>query len=112
MSITATVNGEQVRWKDAKRYLWLLGLVVPLLPFGAARWVEQSGLSVFWWSGPIWILVMIPLLDWVFGTDRSNPPDWAVEPLSPGPLLPVVHLPVPAAAVRRAGVRVLDRHHP
>ncbi len=82
MSITATVNGEQVRWKDAKRYLWLLGLVVPLLPFGAARWVEQSGLSVFWWSGPVWVLVMIPLLDWVFGTDRSNPPDWAVEPLS------------------------------
>jgi alkane 1-monooxygenase len=26
--------------------------------------------------------VIIPLLDWVFGTDRSNPPDWAVEQLA------------------------------
>lgn len=82
MAVTATVDDRTVRWRDHKRYLWLLGLVVPLLPFGAARWVDRLDMDVFWWIGPIWVLAIIPLLDWVFGEDRSNPPDWAVEPLA------------------------------
>ena len=82
MSITRTVDGRTTTWKDSKRYLWLLGLVVPLLPFGAAREAERFGLDVFWYLGPIWVLALIPLLDLVFGTDRSNPPEWAVEPLA------------------------------
>jgi alkane 1-monooxygenase len=82
-TISTTVDGTEVRWKDHKRYLWLLGLVVPLLPFGAARWVQDpSWAQIFWFSGPIWILVMIPVLDKVFGEDRTNPPDWAVDQLS------------------------------
>ena len=82
-TLTTTIDGEQVTWKDRKRYLWLLGLVVPLLPFGASRWLDHSGWAeIFWFSGPIWILVMIPLLDWIFGTDRSNAPDWAVDQLA------------------------------
>jgi len=82
MSITTTLDGRTVTWRDSKRYLWLLGLVVPLLPFGAAREAERFGLEIFWWLGPIWVLLIIPLLDTVFGSDRSNPPDWAVEPLA------------------------------
>lgn len=83
MSITATVDGETRTWTDRKRYLWLLGLVVPLLPFGAWRWADvHDGPSILWWSGPIWILVIIPLLDLLLGEDRSNPPEWAVEQLS------------------------------
>jgi alkane 1-monooxygenase len=82
-TITATVDGQQVRWKDHKRYLWLLGLVVPLLPFGAANWVGYGGWAqIFWFSGPIWILVMIPLLDRIFGEDRTSAPDWAVDQLA------------------------------
>jgi alkane 1-monooxygenase len=81
-TITATVDDRTVSWKDSKRYLWLLGLVVPLLPFAAAREVERFGLDIFWWIGPIWVLVLIPVLDAIFGADRSNPPEWAVEPLS------------------------------
>jgi len=79
---TVTDDGTEVRWRDRKRYLWLFGLVVPLLPFGSANWVRDSGLEIFYWSGPFWILVMIPLLDLIFGSDRSNAPDWAVEQLS------------------------------
>jgi alkane 1-monooxygenase len=81
-TITATVDDRTVRWRDSKRYLWLLGLVVPLLPFGAYRNVELTGWSIGWWFGPIWILILIPILDTIFGEDRSNPPDWAVEPLA------------------------------
>ncbi len=82
MAITAIVDDRKVTWRDRKRYLWLLGLVVPLLPFAAAGRAESTGWEVFWWFGPIWVLVLIPLLDWIFGEDRSNPPEWAVEPLS------------------------------
>ena len=66
-TLTTTIDGQVVRWKDHKRYQWLFGLVVPLLPFGAAQWVDFSGWSnIFWYSGPIWILVMIPILDRIF----------------------------------------------
>ena len=82
MSITTTLDGRTVTWRDSKRYLWLLGLVVPLLPFGAARQAERFGLDIFYWLGPIWVLLILPTLDTVFGSDRSNPPDWAVEPLA------------------------------
>lgn len=73
--------GPDREWRDPKRYLWALGLVVPLLPFGARRMVEATGSDVFWWMGPIWILLLVPLLDTLVGTDRSNPPEWAVPQL-------------------------------
>ena len=81
-TLTTTVDGTEVRWRDKKRYLWMLGLIVPLLPFGAADWVHKSGWAGFWFAGPVFILVVIPLVDWLFGTDRSNPPDWAVDQLA------------------------------
>ena len=82
MAITTTIDGRTVTWKDSKRYLWLLGIVVPLLPFSAYGEATRFGLSIFWWIGPIWILIIIPLLDALFGEDASNPPEWAVERLA------------------------------
>jgi alkane 1-monooxygenase len=81
-TLTTTVDDQVLTWRDHKRYRWALGLVVPLLPFGAWLSVRATGLSIFWWTGPIWILLLIPLLDLVTGTDRSNPPDWALESLA------------------------------
>ena len=69
------------RWRDRKRYLWVAGLLVPLLPFAAEGWVERTGWAGMWWAGPIWILVIVPVLDTVLGTDATNPPDWAVPQL-------------------------------
>lgn len=69
------------RWKDAKRYYWLLGLTVPLLTFAAWSNVKNTGMGIFWWTGLAWVFGLIPLVDWVFGTDRSNAPDWAVAQL-------------------------------
>ena len=54
---------------------------MPLLPFGAEGWVERTGWNALWWMGPIWILLVMPVLDTVFGTDASNPPEWAVPQL-------------------------------
>jgi alkane 1-monooxygenase len=73
--------GTEQPWRDRKRLLWLLGLAVPLLPFGGWQLFRSTGLSVFLWMGPIWILGVIPLLDWIVGEDRSNAPESAMEHL-------------------------------
>ena len=62
-------------WRDPKRYAWLLGLLVPLLPFMALGLVAATGLGVFWWWGPIWLFVLMPILDTLIGKDSANPPD-------------------------------------
>ena len=80
--LTATIDDRVVTWRDHKRYLWPLGLVVPTLPVWAWLPGQLTGMSIFWWTGPIWILVLIPLLDQVSGTDRSNPPEWAIDELA------------------------------
>lgn len=77
----AAVRPPGARWRDRKRYLWVAGLLVPLLPFAAHAWVERTGWNALWWAGPIWILVLMPTLDTLFGTDASNPPEWAVPDL-------------------------------
>jgi alkane 1-monooxygenase len=66
-------------WTDPKRYAWLLGLLVPLLPFMAWFLVAISGLGVFWYWGPLFIFGVMPLLDTVIGKDSSNPPDSVVK---------------------------------
>ncbi|CAA9498430.1 MAG: Alkane-1 monooxygenase [uncultured Solirubrobacterales bacterium] len=66
-------------WRDPKRYAWLLGLLVPLLPFMAWGLVEATGLGVLWFWGPIFVFAVMPLLDTVIGKDSSNPPDSVVK---------------------------------
>ncbi|TDZ91480.1 alkane 1-monooxygenase [Mycobacteroides salmoniphilum] len=62
-------------WRDPKRHLWLLGLVVPGLVALAWLLVKITGVTIFWWSGPILIFAIIPLLDRLVGSDEANPPD-------------------------------------
>ena len=80
-AITATVDGETRTWKDPKRWLWPLALVVPLLTFGAWREATRWDLDVFWYLGPIWVFVGIPIVDALLGTEKGNPPDWATTQL-------------------------------
>ncbi len=79
-TVPATVPDERP-WRDRKRLLWLLGLVVLLLPLGGWEGFRATGAPVFLWMGPIWILVVIPVLDWVVGEDRSNAPESAMAQL-------------------------------
>ena len=73
--------GSTAQWKDKKRYLWLLGLVVPSLAFLAWGLVTLTGWSVFWYLGPIVVFVVIPAIDLLAGLDRSNPPDDVIDAL-------------------------------
>jgi alkane 1-monooxygenase len=65
----------QPRWHDRKRYAWLLGLIVPTLPFIAWGLVEATGWGIFWLYGPFLVFGIFPLLDLAIGMDAENPPD-------------------------------------
>ena len=80
-AITTTIEGVNTTWKDRKRFFWPLALIVPLLPFGAFREAERWDLDAFWFMGPLWILLFLPLIDTLLGTDRGNHPDWAESAL-------------------------------
>ena len=79
---TGTVPaGSTERWKDKKRYLWLIGLVVPSLAAVAIGVFALTGFTPVLWLGPIVILVIVPAIDLIAGLDRSNPPDDVIEEL-------------------------------
>ncbi|MCU0270061.1 MAG: alkane 1-monooxygenase [Acidimicrobiales bacterium] len=81
-TLTTTIDGRTVHWRDKKRYYWPLSLIIPLLPFLAWDAVHRTGWDIFWWNGPFWILVGMPILDTLIGVDRDNPPDWAHDQLT------------------------------
>ena len=78
-SIVSEQAAQPRRWRDRKRYAWLLGLIVPLLPFVSWGLVEASGLGVFWFYGPVLIFGVFPVLDMLAGLDASNPPDSVIK---------------------------------
>jgi alkane 1-monooxygenase len=83
---TASVNQPlTATWTDPKRYLWLLGLIVPLAPFLAFGLAELTGLGVMWWFGPALVFGLFPFLDHAIGKDSSNPPDSAIKWLERDP---------------------------
>jgi alkane 1-monooxygenase len=74
-------EGSTALWKDGKRHLWLIGLVVPSLAFVAFGGFALTGWAAWLWLGPIVILGIVPTIDLVAGLDRSNPPDDVIEAL-------------------------------
>ena len=78
--VTGAGVDEQL-WRDHKRHLWLIGLVVPSLVFlGVALWAV-TGWGVWLWIGPVVVLVIVPVIDLGTGLDRANPPDDVLEAL-------------------------------
>ncbi len=80
-TISTTIDGTVVTWRDEKRYSWANALVVPMLPFLAWVGAFTTGLDVFWYTGPFWILIGLPIIDTLVGIDRGNPPPWAESTL-------------------------------
>jgi alkane 1-monooxygenase len=74
-------HAETVSWRDPKRHLWLLGLVVPTLPFLSWALVHATGLGVLWFYGPVLVFGIFPLLDLAVGMDARNPPDSVIKAL-------------------------------
>lgn len=74
--------GKRLGSPDPKRHLWVLGLIAPGCALLPSQLVLHTKLEVFWWIGPIIILIAIPFLDWVVGEDGTNPRDEDYELLS------------------------------
>jgi alkane 1-monooxygenase len=65
-------------WRDGRRYLWLVGLVVPTLAFAGIGMWHRTGHESFLWYAPVFVFGVGPLLDVIAGKDRVNPPEDAV----------------------------------
>ena len=79
MAATQSAATQSVQWRDGKRYLWILGLLIPVLPFMAWGLVSATGWELFWFLGPIFVFAVIPLADLLAGIDPTNPPDEVIE---------------------------------
>jgi alkane 1-monooxygenase len=82
LSVEETDTGEPsglAVWRDPKRYAWLLGLLIPTLPFLAWGLVHATGLSILWFYGPLLVFAVFPLLDLLIGMDAANPPDSVIK---------------------------------
>jgi alkane 1-monooxygenase len=78
MSAVPTVTSAPA-WRDPKRHAWLLGLLIPTLPFIAWGLVHITGLGIFWFYGPMLVFGIFPPLDLALGMDRRNPPDDVIK---------------------------------
>lgn len=77
MSVISTSANE---WKD-KRWLWLLSPAIPAVFSLSLLACAITGHWVFLWFAPIFIHGIMPVLDWAFGEDFSNPTEAVVEKL-------------------------------
>jgi alkane 1-monooxygenase len=68
-------------WVDGKRYLWLLSPFIPVLGVLIMVLYTLTGWGLFTWGGPFIVYALIPILDWLIGTDQTNPPESAVNAL-------------------------------
>ena len=72
---------DAANWADSKKYLWLLGAPVMLLPIIGYGFYTLTGWGVFWWFAPLFVYLVIPIADLLIGEDRSNPPEAVVPRL-------------------------------
>lgn len=70
-----------VSYQDNKRWLWMLSLVNPLIPFIGIVGQMTTG-NELWLVVPLLLMFGIgPVMDWVFGEDENNPPEILVPQL-------------------------------
>ena len=81
MTIQATVDGRVIEWRDKKRYLWIMGAIIPLIPMMMWGLYAWTGATIVWFFGPFFVFVLIPLFDLLAGLDPNNPPDELIEAL-------------------------------
>jgi alkane 1-monooxygenase len=80
MAASATVFAP-LAYRDRKRYLWLLSIIVPaLMNVGLVLYLRSHNVLLLWVPVAFNYLVM-PLVDFFVGEDRSNPPESVIEAL-------------------------------
>jgi alkane 1-monooxygenase len=77
--------GEEIRYVDKKRRLWILSVVYPLQPFLAIALHAITG-NEAWFLLPFLLnYLLAPMLDWIIGEDSNNPPEEVVMQLDQDP---------------------------
>lgn len=76
-----TTTYSALSWSDPKRYLWLLSPTIPLLGVLIMALYSMTGVGVLTWGGPFIVYILVPVLDWLIGSDKTNPPESAVADL-------------------------------
>ena len=70
-----------IHYADKKRYLWLLSVLIPLIPLVGMGLMNWSGQQWMLWIPLVFLYIVIPLLDYLFPNDSSNPPEQLVPQL-------------------------------
>ncbi|MFT4634276.1 MAG: alkane 1-monooxygenase [Arenicella sp.] len=83
-SITHPEKG-LIQFKDKKRWLWLSALVWSVLPLAIMALFLNSGNPWMLVLPILLVFILVPLLDYVFGIDTSNPPEEIVPLLDADP---------------------------
>ncbi|WP_220338307.1 alkane 1-monooxygenase [Wenzhouxiangella sediminis] len=74
-------DGRPGSYTDRKRHLWLLSVVYPLSPVFAVALHALTGRDWMLAFPLVFGYVVVPMLDALFGEDRSNPPEQTVPEL-------------------------------
>ena len=72
---------EDLGWRDRRRPLWLVSLLLPMLPLASVLAWYASGQVWLLWLTPILVYGLVPLLDLLLGADENNPPEAVVPAL-------------------------------
>lgn len=68
-------------YKDPKKYLWLLSVIAPFAaPLGPIMYL-YTGHTQWLWVFLAFFYLGLPVLDFIFGEDKQNPPEQAVPEL-------------------------------
>ena len=78
-------NGEAIHYIDRKRWLWMMSMLYPLEPL-IGIWLHALTGNEWWLLLPLLLSFGLgPLLDWILGEDRNNPPEQVVMQLERDP---------------------------
>lgn len=78
MTFTSKLGRKSTRaWHDPKRYLWLLAASIPCLVGLSWLLVLITGFSWLWWLGSLLTFAVMPLMDYMIGSDEDGAPDSA-----------------------------------
>lgn len=86
--VDMTTVASNASFKDKKRHLWLLGLVIPNIAnaaFLGYQFGPKATKKLFAWTGPLALHLIIPSLDKMLGEDPENPPEEAIAALESDP---------------------------
>ena len=74
-------NGEAIHYVDRKRWLWMLSVLFPLQAFISIWLHARTGNEAWLFLGLLTNYGFAPIIDWILGEDRNNPPEEVVMQL-------------------------------